>query len=482
MSEDIAISVENVSKAYRIWETPAARLMSPLQESLSGLLPGKSAPAQYLRQRAASRYKDFFALRDVSFAVKRGESVGIVGRNGSGKSTLLQIIAGTLQPTAGSTRINGRVAALLELGAGFNLDFSGRENVFLSGAVLGLGRTEIESRFDEITAFADIGDFIDQPVKTYSSGMMMRLAFAVNTCVDPDILIVDEALSVGDAPFQAKCYRRLRQLIDKGVSLLFVSHDIGTVRSICSRALWLKNGQAELWGEAKEVAKMYERFCWQEQGVILDGERDGETGAEASPPQLSNLGRLRGPADVVPQVLLQPNPVFDANRKRSRIGTGVVVIDNFVITKTDGTPTDSCEYNEALDFLYLGRVCLDVDSEFVLSVRLRDVKGNHVISAHDIHHTHRLMAKKGARFFARFTLNLPLHHQQYVVMTGIFGFQGGQSRLAGSYDFGLADLWEVVEDAAYLQVNPCPIMPLPGPVHVTSPLHFHSLPAEPSAQ
>ncbi|MDI1318772.1 MAG: ABC transporter ATP-binding protein, partial [bacterium] len=190
MRDAPVISVENVSKAYRIWATPSRRLISPLSEEAARWLPGSLGDG--LRRHARAGYKDFYALEKVSFEVKRGEAVGIIGRNGAGKSTLLQIIARTLQPTSGSVRINGRVAALLELGAGFNPDFTGRENVFLSGAVLGLSQKEVESRFAEIAAFADIGDFIEQPVKTYSSGMLMRLAFAVNTCVDPDILIVDE--------------------------------------------------------------------------------------------------------------------------------------------------------------------------------------------------------------------------------------------------------------------------------------------------
>jgi len=474
MADDIVIKADQLSKAYRIWTDPSQRLISPLLAEAGRWLPGSVGRA--LNQKAAAGYRDFFALQDVSFEVKRGEAVGIIGRNGAGKSTLLQIIAGTLQPSAGRIQVNGRIAALLELGAGFNPDFTGRENVHLSAAVLGLSRKETDSRFDNIAAFADIGDFLDQPVKTYSSGMTMRLAFAVNTCVDPDILIVDEALSVGDAPFQAKCFRRLRQLIDMGVSLLFVSHDIGTVRSICSRALWLKNGRAEKWGEAKQVAREYEKFCWQEQGVLLDPVATDLTAAAEGLPVSAPAFPTPADAAGVPTVLLRPNPAFDTARQRDRIGTGVVLIDNFAITKADGTPAITCEYNESLEFLYLGRACADVDSEMVLSVRFRDLQGNYVLSAHDIYEAHRLVVKKGDRFFAKFTLSLPLHHQQYILTTGIFGFQGGESRVKGSYDFGLAELWDIIEDAAVLKVNPCPVMPLPGPVHVTAPLSFRILP------
>uniref|UniRef100_UPI00404B1CA2 ABC transporter ATP-binding protein n=2 Tax=Cephaloticoccus sp. TaxID=1985742 RepID=UPI00404B1CA2 len=251
MSDDPVISVQGVSKAYRIWESPASRLTAPLQESAAGLLPG--AAGQWLRQRAASSYRDFWALKDISFEVRKGESVGILGRNGSGKSTLLQIIAGTLQPSAGTVNVKGRVAALLELGSGFNPEFTGRENVMLNGAILGFSGAQMEAKFAEIAAFADIGDFINQPVKIYSSGMMLRLAFAVQTAVEPDVLIIDEALSVGDAPFQAKCFARIRHLQSSGCTILFVSHDVGTVQTFCQQALWLAQGISQAQGAAAAV-------------------------------------------------------------------------------------------------------------------------------------------------------------------------------------------------------------------------------------
>jgi lipopolysaccharide transport system ATP-binding protein len=172
MNEGPVISVQNVSKAYRIWETPSSRLTAPLLDSMGRILPIHSGAARWLQERSASSYRDFWALRDISFDLRPGESMGIIGRNGSGKSTLLQIITGTLQPTTGSVKVDGRVAALLELGSGFNLDFTGRENVYLNAAVLGLTRREVDERFDQIAAFADIGDYLDQPVKTYSSGML----------------------------------------------------------------------------------------------------------------------------------------------------------------------------------------------------------------------------------------------------------------------------------------------------------------------
>ncbi len=463
MPEEIVINARQLSKAYRIWVDPSQRLISPLLAEAGRWLPHPLG--RPLQQRAKAGYRDFFALQDVSFEVKRGEAVGIVGRNGAGKSTLLQIIAGTLQSSAGSIQINGRIAALLELGAGFNPDFTGRENVHLSAAVLGLARKETENRFDDIAAFADIGDFLDQPVKTYSSGMVMRLAFAVSTCVDPDILIVDEALSVGDAPFQAKCFRRLRQLIDKGVSLLFVSHDLGTVRTICSRALWLKNGRAEMWGEAKQVAKHYERFCWSEQGVIMaDEEKTAKAVEEA--PMAPATERTTG----VPALLLVPNPTFIAAREQGRIGSSAVVIENMLAMRADGSPASTVDYDETVDFAFLAQARVNIDSDLIVSVRLRDLQGNFILSAHDIFGHHRLKVSAGDRFLAKLSLRLPLHHQQYSILAGIFGFQGGESRINGTYDFSLADVWEVVEDAAFIKVNPCPAMPLPGPVHINAPL------------
>lgn len=197
------------------------------------------------------------ALSDISFSVPRGSAFGVIGRNGAGKSTLLQILAGTLRPTSGETRVVGRVTALLELGSGFNPEFTGRENIYLSGAILGLSRAEMSAKFDEIVRFADIGSFIEQPVKTYSTGMMMRVAFAVAISVEPDVLIVDEALSVGDILFQQKCSRRLHEIVANGVTLLVVTHDLSFVLNMCQRALWLDQGRARYLGESGACVREY---------------------------------------------------------------------------------------------------------------------------------------------------------------------------------------------------------------------------------
>ena len=246
MSSEIAIKVENLSKCYQIYDQPRDRLKQFVLPHLQRVIGMQTR--QYFRE--------FWALKNVSFGVRKGETVGIIGRNGSGKSTLLQMICGTLNPTSGDIQTQGRIAALLELGSGFNPEFTGRENIYLNGALLGLSKDEIDARFDNITAFADIGDFIEQPVKTYSSGMMVRLAFAVIAHVDADILVIDEALAVGDAVFTQKCMRFIRSFQQRG-TLLFVSHDMGSVTSLCHRGIWLDRGRLEIDEKAKNVCRAY---------------------------------------------------------------------------------------------------------------------------------------------------------------------------------------------------------------------------------
>jgi lipopolysaccharide transport system ATP-binding protein len=246
MSSDLVVSARGLSKCYQIYEHPRERLKQ-FFSSMRGRVSGK--PTRH-------HFREFWAVRDVSLDVRRGETVAIVGRNGSGKSTLLQLICGTLNPTGGTVSTFGRVAALLELGSGFNPEFSGRENVFLNASVLGLTREQTLERFAAIEAFADIGQFIDQPVKTYSSGMMVRLAFAVVAHVDADLLVIDEALAVGDAVFTQKCMRFIRSYQERG-TLLFVSHDMGSVVNLCSRALWLDAGAVRQLGDAKSVSQAY---------------------------------------------------------------------------------------------------------------------------------------------------------------------------------------------------------------------------------
>lgn len=251
MSSEAAITVSGVSKCFEMYDTPRDRLK------------------QFFAPGGRKYYREFWALQDVSFEVSRGEVIGILGRNGSGKSTLLQIIAGTLAPTEGSVEVRGLLAALLELGSGFNPDFTGRENVYLNGAVLGFSRAQMEKRFASIEAFADIGEHMDQPIRTYSSGMYVRLAFAVQACVEPQILIVDEALSVGDEKFQRKCYEYIEGLRARGCAILIVTHATSTVEKFCQRAVLLHKGMVHGIGEAKAIIDQYHALLYTDERAYL---------------------------------------------------------------------------------------------------------------------------------------------------------------------------------------------------------------------
>jgi lipopolysaccharide transport system ATP-binding protein len=268
----------------------------------------------------------------VSFEVRRGETIGIIGRNGSGKSTLLQMICGTLTPTTGTIQTSGRIAALLELGSGFNPEFSGRENVYMNASVLGLIKDEIDTRFQDIVNFADIGDFIDQPVKTYSSGMMVRLAFAVIAHVDADILVIDEALAVGDAFFTQKCMRYLRNFMKTG-TVLFVSHDTGSVRNLCSRAIWLEKGDVQLEGVAKEVCESYlEAFYEAQQGK--------STTTRIKVAKSNSVGPLRDQRQdfINASNLRNDIQIFDFDPEAPSFGQGAAQITDVKLLDRNGNP------------------------------------------------------------------------------------------------------------------------------------------------
>ncbi|MDH0101604.1 ABC transporter ATP-binding protein [Stutzerimonas stutzeri] len=262
MFSEIAISAKGLSKSYHIYDTPRDRLKQFVFAGARRMLGMK--PKNYFR--------DFSALHDVSFSIGRGETVGIIGRNGSGKSTLLQIICGTLTPTNGSVETYGRISALLELGSGFNPEFTGRENVYLNASILGLSEREIDERYKDIVDFANIGSFIDQPIKTYSSGMVVRLAFATAIHVEPDILVVDEALSVGDVAFQQKCLSRIREMQRRGVAILLVTHSSNTLIEYCDRGIFLKHGQLVLDGPCRDVVKRYADDLVQDEGGATSSE------------------------------------------------------------------------------------------------------------------------------------------------------------------------------------------------------------------
>ena len=364
MSDAPIIQVDNITKAYRIWENPSARLKSPFWEGLAGIFPQKSAPHRALSSRAAKGYRDFYALRDISFTVRRGQGTGIIGRNGSGKSTLLQLIAGTLTSTSGSLSVTGRVSALLELGSGFNPEFTGRENVFLNGSIYGLSRNEMQGKFYEIAAFADIGDFIEQPVKTYSSGMMVRLAFAVGFAVEPDILIIDEALSVGDVFFQQKCFKKLHDLLEKGVTLLFVSHDMEAVRNLCEQVILLDHGVMNFIGSPDETVSRY---------YALFGQRLEQTAS--LPPTVEANPKKAGEA------MLAALRIHDLLPKaKSRHGDSQLEIVHAAVENEHGAPSLRVEMCRVLTLRCLVRSRVSVHDP-ALGLNLYDRIGNLVFAA-----------------------------------------------------------------------------------------------------
>jgi len=315
-SDSLAISVRNLSKCFHLYDKPRDRLLQM----------GSFGRRQY--------YREFWALRDLSFDVQRGETVGIIGRNGSGKSTLLQMICGTLTPTSGEIVTNGRIAALLELGAGFNPEFTGRENVYLNASILGLTRRETDERFDDIAAFADIGSFIDQPVKVYSSGMYVRLAFAVAINATPDLLIVDEALAVGDARFQYKCMRRIKDIQNAGAAVLFVSHDVGSVRTLCQRAVWLDKGSLRMAGEVSHVTSKYAEFIYQD-----------ENGSEPPAQALASEARQAASED---EMAGMPLAMHLDEKPASHWGTQTGLITHAAVHTAAGQRKDIFDWGESL--------------------------------------------------------------------------------------------------------------------------------------
>lgn len=312
-SNEIAIEVTGLSKCYQIYDRPRDRLKQFFAPKLQ----------RAIRRESRRYFREFWALRNVSFSIKKGETVGIIGRNGAGKSTLLQMICGTLTPTEGDIQVHGRIAALLELGAGFNPEFTGRDNVYLNGAVLGFTREQVDSRFQEIIDFADIGEFIDQPVKTYSSGMYVRLAFAVQACVEPEILIVDEALAVGDIGFQYKCYKRMEALRAKGVTIIMVTHSTGSILEYADRCLVMSDGQ--LVGDTHDVLAAVLAY---EKGMLLT-----QVAPKEKRPLASNTG-IRN-AETLKEIQIEQT---NTEIGEKRFGSARAIIENLIIYKSDGTP------------------------------------------------------------------------------------------------------------------------------------------------
>jgi lipopolysaccharide transport system ATP-binding protein len=408
-----AIEVSNLGKSYQMYDQPSDRLKQML-------MGGRK---QY--------YKEFWALKGVGFQIKKGETVGIIGRNGSGKSTLLQMICGTLNPTEGEVKVNGRVAALLELGAGFNPEFTGVENVYMAASLYGLSRQEVDQRFEAIATFADIGEHIHQPVKTYSSGMYVRLAFAVIAHVDADILVVDEALAVGDAVFTQKCMRFIRKFKENG-TLLFVSHDMGSVLNLCERAVWLHSGQVRQMGEAKSISEAYLQYTLQEvygneaqlqaiekpEGNVWHDQAQHSDDALSSEHQKSQP--TDGPAllDYQAQAQVHQN-LHEANGWKS--GAGEIVTVNMTVIGQNMTGNDVLKGGETIRMSITALAHEDM-ARPILGFLVRDKLGQDLFGENTLPFTNLQPqpVTAGEQIQADFTFKMPmLPNGDYTVMTSL---------------------------------------------------------------
>ena len=410
MSSEFAIRVDGLSKCYHIYDKPRDRLM------------------QMLAGGRKQFFREFWALKDVSFSVSRGETVGIIGRNGSGKSTLLQMICGTVSPTSGVVNTRGRVAALLELGAGFNTEFTGRENVLLNAEILGFPREEMASRMEGVLAFSELGEFLDQPVKTYSSGMYSRLAFSIAIHVDPEILIVDEALSVGDARFVAKCMRRIKDIQDQGVTILFVSHDVGSVRTLCERAIWLDKGRLAEQGDVFPVTGRYMEFMFKDEETKENALREEITSQQqTTSPESDALLAVAQWASAsiaptesvsVPPTLEESQASLDA-RPVTHWGSHKGMILSAAVRDEHGARKDVHAWGAVLDVVIEVRVPLDISREHLcVAFSIKDLKGTDLIvsTTHDFE-CRNLPDKE--QFSVSFRLINPLVTGKYLLVASI---------------------------------------------------------------
>ena len=419
MFSDAVIRISGLAKSYRIYERPADRLL----ELVNPFHP---------------RGTDFLALQGIDLTVQAGESVGIVGRNGSGKSTLLQLICGLSQPNAGRVAVRGRVAGLLELGAGFNPDFTGRENVQLTATILGLRKHEIAARFDAIAAFAGIGPFMDRPVQEYSSGMQARLAFAVCAHVNPDILVIDEALAVGDAAFQRQCNRYLRKFHESGGTLLFVSHDETAVRDLCERAVWLDRGRLLADGPSGEVCGRYSKALKESIGTA-QATRPGEPWAVVPPPPAVRDPRWHG-ANPIEVVGFDPDAPWH--------GEGGAVIDHAGLFTPDGTPLSTTHGGDDVELRVTCRAQRPLNRPIVGFI-LRNARGENLAGDNTYlrYRDNPLALDAGDVFTARFRFQLPY------LPAGLYYF--APSIIEGTQRDHVHLHW--MEDAVILRVQQSPI-------------------------
>lgn len=405
MSSEYAIRARHVGKCFQTYERPKDRLIQGLCLLAARLSPIGAWRTRFL-QRAEASAKQYWALHDVSFELKKGETFGVIGRNGSGKSTLLQILCGTLSPTHGEVEVNGRVAALLELGSGFNPDYTGRENVYMNGQLLGLSKKEIDERFDAIIAFADIGDFIEQPVKTYSSGMFVRLAFAVIAHVDADILVIDEALAVGDAFFTQKCMRYMRGFMEKG-TILFVSHDTAAVKSLCKRALWLEKGQMQMSGTAKDVSESYLQAFYES----MQGSGSTTKMRAPSPQRIAPVvDRIDARLAWINRTNLRNDiQVFEFDQNANSFGTKEAKIDSVEFYDAAGAPLSWVVGGEAVTLQIAASVNQEIYSP-ILGFYIKDKLGQVLFgdNTYLTYHDDPMTIEANARIAAEFSFVMPI--------------------------------------------------------------------------
>ena len=399
MAEDIAISVNDVSKMYKLYDNP----MDRLKESL-GLSRKK-------------KYKEHYALNGISFEIKKGETVGIIGTNGSGKSTILKIITGVLNPTSGSVQVDGRISALLELGAGFNMEYTGLENVYLNGTMLGFSKEEIDARLQDILDFADIGEFIHQPVKTYSSGMFVRLAFAVAINIDPEILIVDEALSVGDIFFQSKCFRKFEEFKERGKTILLVSHDLSSISKYCDRVILLNKGNKVSEGSPKVVVDEYKK--------ILANKSEGvetETKEEAiDTPDQEVQNEQNGKFSIKNNW----SKSFPLNPEFIEYGTGKAEILDFLIRDCNGNITNLIEKDTEFE-IEMKVKFHDAVSEPIFAYTIKDIRGTDLTGTNTMYENApvREMHKDDVQEVG-FRQKMTLQGGEYMLSLGCTGYCDG---------------------------------------------------------
>lgn len=395
MDKNLAISVQGVSKIYKLYDKPIDRL----KEAVS--LTHKSY------------HRDFFALSDISFDVKKGETVGIIGTNGSGKSTILKIITGVLSPTTGTAEVSGNISALLELGAGFNSEYTGLENIYMNGTMMGFSRQEMERRMDDILRFADIGDFVNQPVKTYSSGMFVRLAFALAINVDPEILIVDEALSVGDVFFQAKCYRRMEEMMKNGTTILMVSHDMGSIIKYCDKVVLLNRGHFVAQGEAGKMVDLYKKILANQTDELAEALIEEKKEALGLPVEAAvSDKRMKDRMNLNPEV--------------QEYGDGRASFEDFGTLDARGNVTNLLLKGEMFTIRERVRFHAPIENP-IFTYTLRDKKGTDITGTNTLFEgTEIKPVKDGDVYTVSFRQKMNLQGGEYLLSMSCTGYENGE--------------------------------------------------------